>query len=187
MSEPYWEPLGAQPIVEGRVKLWDSVDAGATLGVPNLVTPVLPSNYRHLRVVGTLVASIANNGGTLFRINGDAATNRYFGTLSQFRASVSAGFNDCSGVAGLLIGNSSSFGEPIDLLIPNYADVTAGIVKGIMCRKGYFGGASANANYEQITNGFWNLPATVVQTLGFHNAGAANWVAGTRITVYGES
>lgn len=197
---PY--PLPTDPLTDGAnaiknlalaveaklpAPIWDSVAAGAALGTPNLVSPALPATYRNLRIRGTLVSNIANNGGTLIRINGDAATTRYFGTLSQFRGGQAASFNEAgSGVAGLNLGNVGTIGDGFDILIPNYADVIAGIVKTILSRKAYNSGAGSGLIYDQQCAGIWNLAATAVSTVGLHCAGAANWVAGTRILIYGE-
>lgn len=183
MSEPYWEPLAAAP--PSVVKLWDSIEAGVALGTPSIVTPALPLTYKHLRIVGTLLSTIANNGGTLLRLNGDAATNHYFGTQFQARPGNAYGPGDLSGAAGLVIGNDGLLPGAVDILLPCYSDVVGGVGKTIQSRKAYIANLTAGNTYDQFASGFWNVLATAISTIGFTNAGAANWNAGTHITVYG--
>ena len=182
MTEPYWEPLAAAPASD-FVKLWDSKIAGTVLPVQTITTPVLDQSYTNLRIVAQLLSSLANNGGTLLRFNGDAGANYYF---NKFGARGGNNYSDSDGAAAgsMDIGNVGGFMQAMNISIPAYADQLGSGGKAVIANSMFMAALSTTNMYSQIVTGLWQVNQAI-QTISIIS-GNGTWQPGTRICVYGE-
>lgn len=168
------------------VKLYDSIDAGVSLPAASITTPTLPGTYKHLRVVYTARSDAAANfEGLLLRFNSDSAANYDSQWLQAAGTGVSSSgsLGATAATLGALTAASSPAGYfgtgAID--IPAYRDTVA------------FKSATGPANYKFDTTatgyfvltyaGTWKSTAAISMITFL--PGAGNFIAGTRITVYG--
>jgi hypothetical protein len=170
----------------GLTKLWDSVEAGVTLPTASISTPTLPQTFKHLVVEFTGRDSLAANTARLaMRMNGDATAGSYAvegvedssSALSRYQLQSSA--MQALGYPAATGGASTAGGGTIKIF--DYARSTFLKVATI-----HGGGLFLNTSGSCIVgiySGFWDSPAAVT-TLTF--LAASTFVAGTRITVYGE-
>lgn len=181
-----------QPKYPGAVKLWDSVEAGVVLPAASIATPTLPAaNLKHLEVVIRARSdTAAARDSVVARFNGDTAANydRIGGTFQGATAvgSVAAAAQTSIFAARIpgATATAKEFGSGT-LVIPGHADATgykiAHTIGAMIWLQGTVG------DYEwSIGGGVWRSEAAITG-LTFLLASGGNFVAGSRITVYGRA
>lgn len=187
MTEPYWEPLGAMPVDNSAmVCLFDQV-----LGVaaPNFDIQNISQAYAHLKILGSL-RSDGNPGvsytHTYMRFNNDSGAN-YDGAVIVAHNAVSAA--EALGQTQIQFGDSmpalnAPAGRfmPFDATIPNYTSPVSSkniVGKGTL---DYVAGAAGHQLRD--FSGTWRTVGVPINRFTIFPA-AGNFVAGSRLTIYG--
>lgn len=183
--------LGAPPpevVPAGMELIWDSVDAGVELPVAGIETPAIPATFKHLLVAykGQSSAPLAGAMGYLcIRLN--RQTTGYYDQSLLGNASTPTAFSmsaQASLRAGLLCGAASgTYGSGGLILIPSYSDITK--IGPVLALTGGFTGASNTNSWVAMVAGMYGASQQVIDRLSFWDQGGANFVAGTRLSLFG--
>lgn len=149
----------------------------------------LPTTYKHLRIVMYARSDRAASATELVqvRFNGDAGAGNYMfaTTIFSSAATTLGGTNSTSAATFMTIpaatATASYFGLG-DVTIPNY-NATTGF-KNYYCAGGYHDTNAAGHQFGSGAAGFWLSTAAITQITVICGTGA-NFIAGSRFTVYG--
>ena len=171
--------------------LWDSVDAAVTLPAATMTTTSLPQTFKHLLIEVSARGDVVALAAALrMRVNGDSTAAWDWQQLQASATAVTAseGLTDTSAYVGDIPGASAGTFRfsTHTIRIADYA--------GASKRHSYTGHSSAaegngtNASGVTIIRQFGGTTdnSTAITTLTFLLS-AGNFVAGTRISVYGEA
>lgn len=170
------------PAAPALTLLWDTTTAGLAFPTATIVTPTLASTYKHLRVEFSIVNDTAVNKEFYLQINGDSGTN-YDTEILNVNATTATGTNRNAQTLLYICNCSTGFMTAGTIDIPNYTQNLYG--KPITSQATFIQTRTAGQQYVQTTGSYWHS-AAVVQTLAF-SMNTANFVAGTRVSVYGLS
>lgn len=165
--------------------LWDSVVAGVALPAASITTPALPQTYRDL-IVAVVARSDVATHYTLGRFNGDAGPN-YDNAISAILGSTVTG-TPANGQTHAYVGGCASSALPAGFLVGgiltvlDYARVAKHFCAGYGGNAHGSGGGGQNLLFSAV-----HKPAVdvAISTLTLYPSGG-NFVAGTRISVYGR-
>jgi hypothetical protein len=146
----------------------------------------ISATYAHLMVVVYARGDTAATNTALgVRFNGDTAANYDYQTLSGQGAAVFAGeqFAQTSAIAGFMTANTAGANlfSAHCIFIPHYAGSTNN--KLALAVSSTKTGTTAATMFVYLTGGFWRSAAAVNRITLLPAAG--NFVAGTRVTIYG--
>lgn len=156
-------------------------DSTLTVSASSFDFTSLPSAFAHLLVIGYLRCDAVATSSILMRVNNDSATNYLWRALTG--SSSAATSSGSSTTSMTLSGQLASAGEtagvftPFNVWLPHYAN--AANQKSAMSLS-FLGAATP---VVQFSSGLWNGTAAVSR-LTFLTA-AGNFVAGSRMTIYG--
>jgi len=159
-------------------------------GAASVASGTLPTNYRHLLVIGAWRTNSATAGGVGvgdpvgIRLNGDSGTNYQFLAPDASTASGSSRMN-----VGVAVGGAAVPGDLFAanfILIPHYngtanKKVLIGVAGGINNNSANYAGAAA------ISLGSWSTLAAITSLTFVCNPtpGTTQFVADSRFTIYG--
>lgn len=191
---PY--PLPTEPVAEGAQairNLAESADGIVPVRLadilvsapqPTIAIPSIPQTSRHLVVIAALRGDNASHTLSLgVRVNGDGGNNYGWQILDGSGAAVT-GLNQTAqnmAVAGLVCAGSETSGVFASsfALLPDYRAATAHVLSGHASRIG-----SLNYVVRQF-GGYYGIGAAITSLTFYPYAGAGNFVAGSRLTLYG--
>lgn len=142
--------------------------------------------YAHLMIVGQVRCDNAATQLVVVRFNNDATANYDSEVVTGTAAVAAAG--ETLGATGISVGTAPGTGATagyfngFTALIPNYAGTTSNKVLASLNMSKTSNASGAQS--AQFNIGGWRTTATAITRLTFLPA-AGNFIAGTRITVYG--
>lgn len=174
----------------GLVPLWDSTDAGISFPTASIPTPTLPQTFKHLRLVLSLKTDIAaQDVNTYLRCNNDATAGHHLYQYLQAGGTVvTAGDNNTTNTAWY-IGNAAGTASQANTRgafvvdLPDYAAVECHSFVG----QNWHGGDGTTGGLSLGFFGGTHEVAQAITTLQVLLLGGGNFVAGSRVTVYGAA
>lgn len=153
----------------------------------NITFSNIPGNYKALKMeIQARTDTVATNATILLQFNGDAGAN-YDGqniTANNANPTGASFVAAVNGVAGVVLAANATRGAAagvITITIPNYASTT--FEKSYHAESGCIDSASAN-NFTRLDTVNWRNTAAI-NSIKLFPSGGANFVAGTRATLYG--
>lgn len=176
----------------GMQLIWDSVDAAVTLPAASITTPTLPGTFKHLHVVVNGRTSDTTTGGSggfsqvLLRVNADTGSNYDMEWSDATSSSTSA--TGSEGGTSARVGQIANAEAPAShaggLIVDAFDYASTTFFKNFVTHGGMRYGTSSNVqtavSYQQ-----WRSASAITSLTFLLSAG--NWVAGSRITVYGKA
>lgn len=186
MSEPYWVPLGAAPATPAPAGITQLFDVTLGAAAASISIPSIPQTYAHLKLMGLLRGDAAALHNDLrIQFSGDTGANYDAQNSQAFSTSVSAAANLTQ--TAMVFGNAVVAGTAtagrftaLDLTIPHYTSVigTKTLI-GTLLRSQ----TVADMVLYGIAGTWRTANAPVTSLLASLSAG--NFVAGSRLTLYG--
>lgn len=168
---------------KGAGSIFDTVlgASAATIDITGIV-----NSYAHLLVVASWRGDNASTQNVLMRFNNDSGANYDYQIWAAAAASTTAAesFAQTGLRVGELTGTGATAGyfNGASIIIPNYAGTTAN--KNYLTLSGQKSGTLSGTLGVEIFSGGWRTVGTAINRLTFLPA-AGNFIAGTRLTVYG--
>jgi len=181
--------LETRPVQRTWVELADQL---LTVAAPSIDFTGISQLYRHLHVVGMVRSAVAaTTDAVALRMNGDAgpsynwvyANVRLSGGVATWAAAegIAAGRIDL----GLGAGNTAPANafSPVELNLPDYRSLVHR--KAVRGQAGHMVTLLAANIYADLAHGIWTTAGVAVSRLTFLTASGSNFMAGSRITIYG--
>jgi hypothetical protein len=182
-----WKPSSTKPPAVGAMVRLSDTTLGA--GAATIDISSISSAYAHLRlVIQGRGDTVANNVGLFLRLNNDSGASQY--TYAWLLGSgVTASTVDNASSTQMQVGNlaaasaSATLSGSAEILIPNYTNTT--FIKRVQSQFSAQWGSGAGSWQAGTVGGYWANTAAVNRITLI--PGAGNFVAGTRVTLYGWS
>lgn len=181
--------LETRPVQRTWVEL---ADQELTVAAPTIDFTGISQVYRHLRAIGILRSATAAAADTVgLRMNGDGTAN-YDWVYGNMRLSGGvATWAAAEGIAttridlGLIQGNTATASafSPLELSLPNYRSTVHR--KAVRAQGGYIPSLAIANIYAGLAHGIWRTAGVAVNRLTFLLTTGANFMVGSRITIYG--
>lgn len=180
-----WAPAGTMSLICDQVL----VGTQAGFDTSTILGGNIPQTFKHLKLIAYLRADDAGGASNgLLRFNADSAAN-YHASYAQGSNGVASSAQNVNQTAinNILYQSSGSTANrftAVEIEIPHYTN-TAGH-KSAIAKMAYSSDDTVGNNGTRVASGTWKSTAAITQ-IQLLLAGAGNFIAGSRFSLYGIS